>query len=63
MRVLGADVVIRAGDRCLDVAERGVDPIERRPAGRLLAAAGIDREVPAASPASLSPDGCAASRA
>src|SRR5215218_4579480 len=46
--VLGADVVVRADDRGLDVAERGVDPPERRPARRPLAGAGDDREVLAA---------------
>ena len=33
--VLGADVMIGAGQCCLDVAERGIDPGERRPACRL----------------------------
>src|SRR5215216_4741740 len=34
--VLGADVTVRASDRGLDVAQRGVDPLERRPPCRLL---------------------------
>ena len=37
--MLGADVMVGAGQRGLDVAERGVDPGERRPARGLLAGA------------------------
>src|SRR5215213_2282038 len=43
--VLGADVVVGAGDRRLDVAEGGVDPPERRPVRGLLAGAGRHRAV------------------
>src|SRR5215207_7862985 len=43
--MLGADPAIGADDRRLDVAERGVDPLERRPARRPLAAAGGHRRV------------------
>src|SRR3954471_23236006 len=43
--VLRADVVVGAGQRRLDVAERGVDPAERRPARGPLTRAGHDREV------------------
>src|SRR5687767_3804675 len=39
------DLTVGAGDRRLDVAERGVDPLERRPSCRLLAAAGHDGPV------------------
>src|SRR3954451_14181811 len=46
--VLRADVVVRAGDRGLDVAQRRVHPLERRPARGALARAGRDREVRAA---------------
>src|SRR4028119_981921 len=46
--VLGADVVVGAGDRGLDVAEGGVDPPERRPVRGLLAGAGRHRAVRAA---------------
>src|SRR4051795_9979649 len=58
-RVLRADPAVGAGDRRLDVAERGVDPPERRPARRPLAAAGhhggvleagLGRRGPAAQP-------------
>src|SRR3954447_9699584 len=48
LRVLRADVVVGAGDRRLDVAERGVDPAERRPARGLLAGARDHRAVRAA---------------
>ena len=34
LRMLGADMVVGAGDRCLDVAQAGVDPLERRPAAK-----------------------------
>ena len=46
--VLGADVVVGASERRLDVAERGVDPVERRPLRRLLSAASGHRKVVAA---------------
>src|SRR5512134_1289301 len=46
--VLGTDVVIGAGDRGLDVAQRRVHPPERRPSGGPLARAGDHREVRAA---------------
>src|SRR5687767_12729260 len=46
--VLGADMVVGAGDRGLDVAQRRVHPPERRPPGSLWAGAGDHREVAAA---------------
>ena len=46
--VLGADVMVGAGERGLDVAQGRVDPGERHPAGRLGAAAGDHGEVAAA---------------
>src|SRR5688572_17067001 len=46
--VLGADVVVGAGERGLDVAQRRVHPAERRPGGGSLARAGDHREVTAA---------------
>src|ERR671933_2161821 len=48
LRVLRADVVIRPGDRGLDVAQAGVDPPERRPVGGPLAGAGRHGKVLAA---------------
>src|SRR5436305_1001589 len=65
-RVLRADPAVGAGDRRLDVAERGVDPPERRPARRPLAAAGhhggvleagLGRRGPAAQPVGDQPAG------
>src|SRR6478672_696190 len=47
--LLGADVMVGAGERGLDVAECGVDPSEGDPLGGLRAAAGNHREVAAAS--------------
>src|SRR5687767_765683 len=55
--VLGADVVVGAGDRGLDVAQRRVDPAERRPAGGPLARAGDHREMRAAGPLDRRPAG------
>src|SRR5687767_1098936 len=46
--VLGADVVVRAGNGGLDVAQHRVHPPERRPFGRLRTGAGDHREVAAA---------------
>ena len=46
--VLGADVMIGADKRRLDVAERGVHPLKRHPLGGLRPAAGDHREVRAA---------------
>src|SRR6476619_3918380 len=46
--VLGADVMVGAGERGLAVAECGVDPSEGDPLGGLWAAAGNHREVAAA---------------
>src|SRR3954452_24985912 len=48
LSVLGAEVVVRTGDRRLDVAEGGVDPPERRQARGPLAPAGHERAVGAA---------------
>lgn len=48
LRMLLADVVVGAGERRFDVAERRVDPVERRPLRRLFPAAGGHREVIAA---------------
>src|SRR3954469_15498412 len=48
LRMLRADMVIGAGERGLDVAQAGVDPLERRPARGPLAGAGRHREVLAA---------------
>ena len=46
--VFGADVMVGSGEGCLDVAERGVDPGERRPAGGLSPGPGDHRPVAAA---------------
>src|SRR3954454_18455116 len=46
--MLGADVVVGAGDRGLDVAQRRVHPPEWRPARGLLAGAGHHGKVGAA---------------
>src|SRR5688500_3534121 len=46
--MLGADVVVGAGDRGLDGAQHRVHPPERRPLGGLPAGAGDHREVAAA---------------
>src|SRR3954466_122993 len=43
--VLRADLPVGAGERRLDVAQGSVDPLERRPARRALAAAGHHRPV------------------
>src|SRR3954452_21775709 len=48
LRMLRADMVVGAGDRGLDVAQAGVDPLERRPARGPLAGTGRHREVLAA---------------
>ena len=48
--MLGADVMIRAGECRLDVAQRGVDPLKRCPLGGLRAAAGDHRKMTAAGP-------------
>src|SRR3954464_4449099 len=50
--MLRADVMVGAGDRGLDVAQAGVDPLERRPARGPLAGTGHDR---AGGAAGLSP--------
>ena len=39
LRMLRADMVVGAGERGLDVAQAGVDPLERRPACGPLSAA------------------------
>ena len=38
--VIGAELAIGSGDGALDVAERGIDPLERRHTGRLASRAG-----------------------
>src|SRR6478735_8919958 len=48
LRMLRADVVVGAGDRGLDVAQAGIDPLERRPARGPLAGTCRHREVLAA---------------
>ena len=48
LRMLRADVVVGAGERRFDVAQAGLDPLERRPARGPLAGTGRHRELLAA---------------
>lgn len=48
--VIRSELSVGAGDRGLDVAERGVDPFERRDAGGLAARAGADRAMASGDP-------------
>src|SRR5262245_45879170 len=48
LRMLRADVVVGTSERGLDVAQAGIDPLERRPARGPLAGTGRHREVLAA---------------
>ncbi len=48
--VIGPELSIGAGDCRLDIAQRGVDPFERRHAGCLTARSGADRAMAVGDP-------------